>query len=139
MLYLWSLRCVCSTSAQALLAFRVSIEKPGVILTGLLSMFLGSPKTFNILSLFCMFVVLIIMCLGESLVWCSLFIVLYASYTFIGITFLRLENFSFLILIKISPGPVFLLLLLLLLFLGLIFSLCLRFPQYFILRIYLLI
>ena len=55
---------VCITSVQALLDFIVSGEKSGVILIGLpLYVTLPFPFTsFNILSLFSAFVVLIIMC-----------------------------------------------------------------------------
>jgi hypothetical protein len=54
---------VCITSDQALLAFMVSVEKSGVILTGL-SMYVTWPfslAAFKILSLLCVFSVLIIM------------------------------------------------------------------------------
>ena len=61
-LHPWSLS-VCSTSIQNLLAFKVSIEKSGVILIDLpLRVTLPfSLAALNILSLFCMFYVLIIM------------------------------------------------------------------------------
>ena len=73
---LCSLR-VYMTSAQDLLAFIVSGEKPGVILIGLPYMLLDLfPTAFNILSLFSTFVVLIIMCQEEFLFWSSLFGVL---------------------------------------------------------------
>jgi hypothetical protein len=72
--------CLCSlnifiTSVQDLLAFIVSGEKSGVILIGLL-LYVTSPfslTAFNILSLFRAFVVLIIMCQEEFLLWSSLF------------------------------------------------------------------
>ena len=53
---------VCITSVQALLAFIVSGEKSGVILTGLPLCYLTFFLTaFNILSLFCAFGVLTLM------------------------------------------------------------------------------
>ena len=60
--YLCSLK-VCMTFVQDLLAFRVSVEKCGVILTGLLLYvtFPFSLMPFNILSLFCAFSVLMVM------------------------------------------------------------------------------
>ena len=60
--HLSSLR-VCMTSVKDLLAFRVSVEKFGVILIGLLLYVTWhfSFIAFNILSLFCAFSVLIIM------------------------------------------------------------------------------
>ena len=66
------------TSAQDLLAFVVSGEKSSVILMGLHLhvTWTFSLPTFNILSLFCAFVVLIIMCQEEFLFWFSLFGVL---------------------------------------------------------------
>jgi hypothetical protein len=60
--HLCSLR-VWMTSVQDLLAFRVSIEMSGVILIGL-PLYVSWPFSliaFNILSLFCAFIVLIIM------------------------------------------------------------------------------
>jgi len=59
--HLWSLR-VCKTSVQAPLDFRVSIEKLSRVIIGLPSYVTWSFPfaSFNILSLFCMFSVLII-------------------------------------------------------------------------------
>ena len=60
---------VCRTSIQDFLAFKVSIEKLGVILIGL-PLYVTWPFSFaalNIFSLFCRFGVLIIMCLGGLL------------------------------------------------------------------------
>jgi hypothetical protein len=60
--HLCSLR-VCMTSVQDLLVFRVSVEKSGVSLIGL-PLYVTCPFpliAFNILSLFCVFSVLIIM------------------------------------------------------------------------------
>jgi hypothetical protein len=65
---------VCMTYAQDLLAFIVSGEKSGVILTGL-SLYITWPfplTAFNILSLFSAFGVLIIMWWEEFLFWSSL-------------------------------------------------------------------
>lgn len=63
--YPWSLR-VCSTSDQALLALKVSIETADVILTDvpLHVTWPFSLMFLNNLSFFCSFSVLIIMCLG---------------------------------------------------------------------------
>jgi hypothetical protein len=69
---------VCITSVQDLLAFIVSGEKSGVFLIAL-SLCVTWPfslTAFNILSLFSVFVVLIIMCQEEFLFWSSLFGVL---------------------------------------------------------------
>ena len=90
---LWFLR-VCRTSVQALLYFRVSIEKSGVILIGLLFyvILFFSTVAFAILSLFCTFSILIII-YREFVFWSSLFCVLCASCTCIGISF-KLGNFS---------------------------------------------
>jgi hypothetical protein len=85
--HLCSLR-VWVTSAQDLLAFTVSGEKFGVILIDLpLYVTCHFPLiAFNILSLFSAFVVLIIMCREEFLVWFSLFGVLWVSCMFMGIS-----------------------------------------------------
>jgi hypothetical protein len=69
---------VCITSVQYLLAFIVSAEKSGIILIGL-TLYVTWPfslTAFNIPSLFCVFVVLIIMCQEEFLFWSSLLAVL---------------------------------------------------------------
>ena len=66
------------TSAQDLLAFIISGKKSGVIPIGL-PLYVTWPfslTAFNIPSLFCVFVVLIIMCQEEFLFWSSLFGVL---------------------------------------------------------------
>lgn len=59
-LILWSLK-VCKTLVHALLAFRASDVKSGVILTGLPYMLLVffSPSSFKFLSLLCTFNVLL--------------------------------------------------------------------------------
>ena len=62
---------------------------------------LFSLTDFNILSLFCAFVVLIIMCQEEFLFWSSLFGVLLSSCMFMVIPFFRLGKFSSIILLKI--------------------------------------
>ena len=65
-LYQWSLS-FCSTSIQDLLTFMVSIEKSGVSLIGF-PLYVTWPFSFaalNILSLFCMFCVLIIIWRGD--------------------------------------------------------------------------
>jgi hypothetical protein len=68
--------------------------------------YLTFPLTsFNILSWFSTFVVLIIMCLEGFLFWSSLFGVLEASCMFMGISFFRLGKFSSIILLKIFIGP----------------------------------
>jgi hypothetical protein len=66
--HLWSLR-ACMTSVQGLLAFRVSVEKSDVILIGmpLYVTWLFPFTAFNIISLFCTFSVLIIMCQEDFL------------------------------------------------------------------------
>jgi hypothetical protein len=54
---MWSLR-DCKTSAQVLLGFRISFEKFGIILIGLL-LYVTWPfslAAFNIISLFCTYV-----------------------------------------------------------------------------------
>jgi hypothetical protein len=63
------------TSPHALLAFKVSVEKSGVILMGLplYVICFFSLTAFSILSLFSMLVVLMIICCGEVLLWSSLF------------------------------------------------------------------
>jgi hypothetical protein len=66
------------TSPQALLASKVSGEKSGVILIGL-PLYVTRPfhlAAFIILSLFCIFSVLIIVWDGELLFWSNLFGVL---------------------------------------------------------------
>jgi hypothetical protein len=87
------------TPFQALLAFRIPTEKSGAVLLGvhLCVPWHISHVDFNILGLFCTFIVLII-CQGEFPFWYSLFGVLYASCTLIGISFFRE---SFMILLKI--------------------------------------
>ena len=65
---------LCKASAQALVAFRVSVEKLGVILINLpLNVTWPFPlAAFNILSLFCTFSVLIVMWQKDFLFWFNL-------------------------------------------------------------------
>jgi hypothetical protein len=89
------------TSVQALLAFRVSVIKSGEILIGL-TLYIIWPFSFNILSLFCAFSILIVMGQENFRFWSYLFDVLYAFCMLIGISFFRLVEFFFsLILLKI--------------------------------------
>jgi hypothetical protein len=80
-----------NTSFHVLLAFKVSVEKSVVILIGLplYVICFFSPTAFNILSLFSVLVVLVIICHGVVLFWSSLFGVLEATCTLMGITFSR--------------------------------------------------
>jgi hypothetical protein len=63
------------TSVNALLAFKISIEKSAVILMCLLLYFICffSLTALNILSLFSVLVILVIICHGVVLFWSSLF------------------------------------------------------------------
>ena len=102
---LWSLR-VYKTYVHALMASRVSTEKWVVILIDLHLCFLHFfLEDFYIHSSSCMFSVSIIICQEDFLFWLYLFGVLYASCTCICSSFLKLENFSFMILLKIFSGP----------------------------------
>jgi hypothetical protein len=69
---------------NALLAFKVSVEKSAVILMALPLYCLYSPyMTFNILSLFSVLIVLAMVCCGEVLFWSYLFDVLEASFLYL--------------------------------------------------------
>jgi len=59
---------------------------------------------FNMLSLPCIFSVLIIICWGGFLFWCSVFAVLFASCNFIDTIFCSFRTFSPVILLKIFLG-----------------------------------
>jgi hypothetical protein len=88
---------------QVLLAFRISIAKPDVVLVCQPSYVICSffLVAFNILSLFYTFSALIITCCGEFIFWSSLFDVLYASCPLTGTPFFRLVKFPYIILLKI--------------------------------------
>jgi hypothetical protein len=94
---------VWKTSFHALLAFRVFVEKSAVILSGLpLDVtWCFSLASFNVLSLFYIFCVLIIICLGEVLFWSCLFGVLKASCTLVSISFSKFGKFSFIMLLNV--------------------------------------
>ena len=78
--HLWSF-VVSRTSIQELVAFKISIEKSGVILMGLpvCVTWSFSLVAFNNFSLFCTFRVLIIVYCGKLLFWSYLFDVLSTS------------------------------------------------------------
>jgi hypothetical protein len=96
-----------NTSPQALLAFKVSVEKSAVILMGLPLYIICffSLTAFTILSLFSVLVVLMIIYHGEVLFLSSMFHVLEASCTWMGITFSRFGMFSVIILLNILWIP----------------------------------
>ena len=92
---LWSLR-VYSTSIQNFLAFKRSLEKQGVILIGLplYGTWSFSFAAFHILSLLCIFSILIIICQANFLFWFNLLRVLYVSCTFLSLFFFNFGIFS---------------------------------------------
>jgi hypothetical protein len=91
---------------QVLLAFRVSFEKSGVSLIGLL-LYVGAPFSFQLLiSFFALYVLCFdyYVARGHSFL-VQVFGVLLASCTFIGTSLFRLGKFSSMILLKIFSGP----------------------------------
>jgi hypothetical protein len=94
--YVWSLR-GWKISIHVFLAFRVSVEKFGVILIGL-HLYVAWPfphESFNILSLFCRFSVLIIMGQKYFLIFLqSIWYSVSFLYVCMFIIFFRLENLS---------------------------------------------
>lgn len=76
--------------------FKVFVKWPGVILMGL-PLKVTCPfslAAFNTLSLFYVFNVLTMLCYGEFMFWSFLFRILYASCTWISISFSSCWNFS---------------------------------------------
>ena len=103
-----------SMSCHSLLAWRVSIERSGVILMGipLRVICCFSLAAFNICSLCLIFVNLINMCLGLFHLGFILFGTLWVSWTWVIISFSILGEFSILSPQVFSPGLSFCLLLL---------------------------
>jgi hypothetical protein len=86
---------------QTLLAFRVSIEKAGVILI-LIALSFHAARSFSLVALFYIFSVLVIVCGGDFLfwsIWCSVWFLCLDKHQF------RLRKYSSIILLKISPVP----------------------------------
>jgi hypothetical protein len=88
--HMWSLRVWTPLPRPFWLLVSPLREKSDVILIGL-PLYVTCP--FNILSLFCMFSILIIMYQGNFLFWSNVSDVLCASCTFIGLSILRLGKF----------------------------------------------
>lgn len=139
--HLCSLR-VCRQPIQCLLNFRISIENSGMIVMTLPlhAAWSFSAAAFNFLSLFSMFIVLIIMYHRNLFFCCCLLCLLYIYCTPIG-TSVRLLKFSSIFLWKIFLVSalffvlfylclIFIFLLLFLLFIDLVFSCYIHFPEY---------
>lgn len=90
---------------QALLAFRVNIEKCYHNRSVSIYYLVFFSCRLNILSLFCAFSVLITMYQGDFLFWSSLFVILYGLCAFLSIYFFTSGKFSFSIFLKIFSEP----------------------------------
>ena len=88
-----------NTSCQSLLACKTSFEKSAdsLMATPLKVTFCFSLAAFKILSLYLTFGILIMMCFGVVLFGSNLFGTLYASWTYMSISFAKLGKFRFII------------------------------------------